>query len=267
VTSGDRILDRTLDKIGGKGLFIKEIEIALAEGRADLAVHSLKDVPMAMPDGWTLAAVLERGDPRDALVSASGAALEALPPNARVGTSSLRRAMLLGRLRPDLEITFLRGNIDGRLAKLDRGDFDAVVLALAGLRRLGLESRVTEIFQTDRMLPAVGQGAIGIEIATDRTDIAQRLAPLVHVETTQCVTAERTVGHEMRASCSQPFAAHAWREDGWLTLRAISGEPGCATPVQGQASARLALTDLQGAVALGREVARQLHAAAISSAP
>src|SRR5512139_2326022 len=166
-TRGDQILDRTLSKVGGKGLFVKELETALEEGRAHLAVHSLKDVPMELPDGFELAAVLEREDPRDALVSNRYAALAELPQGARVGTSSLRRVVLLRALRPDLQIEPLRGNLDTRLRKLDEGHYDAIVLAAAGLKRLGLASRIRAVFEPGEMLPAAGQGALGIEVLAD----------------------------------------------------------------------------------------------------
>src|SRR5437868_615051 len=170
-TRGDQILDRTLSKVGGKGLFVKELETALEEGRANLAVHSLKDVPMDLPAGFELAAVLEREDPRDAFVSNQYASLADLPQGARVGTSSLRRVVQLRALRPDLRIEPLRGNLDTRLRKLDEGQHDAIVLAAAGLKRLGLESRIRECFEPDTMLPAAGQGALGIEVRSDRADL------------------------------------------------------------------------------------------------
>src|SRR5689334_496275 len=179
-TQGDQILDRALSKVGGKGLFVKELETALEEGRAHLAVHSLKDMPMDLPDGFELAAVLEREDPRDALVSNRYATLAELPQGARVGTSSLRRVVLLRALRPDLQIEPLRGNLDTRLRKIDEGQYDAIVLAAAGLMRLGLESRIRLRFEPAEMLPAAGQGALGIEVLADAAPLRAQLAELIH---------------------------------------------------------------------------------------
>lgn len=224
-TTGDRILDQALDKVGGKGLFLKEIELALVERRADLAVHSLKDVPMRMAAPFALAAVLAREDPRDALVARGGVRLKDLPAGATVGTSSQRRSMMIGALRPDLQVQFIRGNVEGRLAKLEQGGFDAIVLALAGLRRLSMEERATEVFATSEMLPAVGQGAIGVEILSGRADLQPLLQPLDHQPTRLCVTAERSVGFAMGASCSEAFAAHAHLADGSMDLRASWGGP------------------------------------------
>ena len=206
-TLGDQILDRSLSKVGGKGLFVKELEIALAEGRADLAVHSLKDVPMNLPDGFVLACVLQREDPRDAFVSNRFDGLADLPQGAVVGTSSLRRLVLLRALRPDLNITPLRGNLDTRLRKLDEGQYDAIVLAAAGLKRLNLASRIRCAFDMCDMLPAAGQGALGIEVRADRTDLRTALATLAHMPTWLAVTAERTVSRAMGGSCSMPLAA------------------------------------------------------------
>ncbi len=206
-TLGDQILDRSLSKVGGKGLFVKELEVALAEGRADLAVHSLKDVPMDLPEGFALACVLEREDPRDAFVSNAYAALADLPRGAVVGTSSLRRLVLLKALRPDLKIEPLRGNLDTRLRKLDEGRYQAIVLAAAGLKRLGLASRIRASFEPADMLPAAGQGALGIEVRADRADLLEALATLAHQPTWLAVTAERTVSRAMGGSCSMPLAA------------------------------------------------------------
>ncbi|KAB2896095.1 MAG: hydroxymethylbilane synthase, partial [Burkholderiaceae bacterium] len=188
-TKGDQILDRSLSKVGGKGLFVKELEVALEEGRAHLAVHSLKDVPMELPDGFALACVMEREDPRDAFVSSRYASLRELPQGAVVGTSSLRRQVLLQALRPDLRIEPLRGNLDTRLRKLDEGQYDAIVLAAAGLKRLGLEARIRAVFEPSEMLPAAGQGALGIEVRSDRQDLIAALAPLAHQPTWLTVAA------------------------------------------------------------------------------
>lgn len=206
-TLGDQILDQSLSKIGGKGLFVKELEISLSDGRADLAVHSLKDVPMDLPDGFELACVLEREDPRDAFVSGHFATLADLPLGAVVGTSSLRRMVLLKALRPDLKIQPLRGNLDTRLRKLDEGQYHAIVLAAAGLNRLGLTSRIRSTFAPADMLPAAGQGALGIEVRSDRLDLIQALAGLAHQPTWLAVTAERVVSRAMGGSCSMPLAA------------------------------------------------------------
>lgn len=206
-TLGDQILDRSLSKVGGKGLFVKELEIALTDGRADLAVHSLKDVPMDLPEGFALACVLEREDPRDAFVSNQFGSLDELPQGAIVGTSSLRRLVLLKSLRPDLDIRPLRGNVDTRLRKLDEGQYHGIVLAAAGLKRLGLESRVRHAFSPTVMLPAAGQGALGIEVRAERADLCQALATLAHQPTWLAVTAERTVSRAMGGSCSMPLAA------------------------------------------------------------
>jgi hydroxymethylbilane synthase len=211
-TRGDQILDRALSKVGGKGLFVKELEAALADGRAHLAVHSLKDMPMELPVGFALAAVLEREDPRDAFVSPRHAALHELPRGACVGTSSLRRAAQLLALRPDLRIEPLRGNLDTRLRKLDEGGYDAIVLAAAGLHRLGLSARIASFFDPTQMTPAAGQGALGIELRDDATALTGLLAALVHRPTWLAVHAERAVSRALGGSCTVPLAAHAvWR--------------------------------------------------------
>lgn len=224
-TQGDQILDRSLSKVGGKGLFVKELEVALEEGRANLAVHSLKDVPMDLPEGFDLACVMEREDPRDAWVSSKYAHLNDLPQGAVVGTSSLRRTVLLRAMRPDLKIEPLRGNLDTRLRKLDEGQYDGIVLAAAGLKRLGLGERIRHIFETTEMLPAAGQGALGIEVRSNRADVAQALAPLADAATWLTVTAERAVSRAMGGSCSMPLAAHATFANGTLHLRAAWGDP------------------------------------------
>jgi hydroxymethylbilane synthase len=258
-TKGDQILDRTLSKVGGKGLFVKELEVALEEGTAHIAVHSLKDVPMDMPNGFALACVMEREDPRDAFVSTRYADLDALPQGAVVGTSSLRRQVLLQALRPDLKIEPLRGNLDTRLRKLDEGQYDAIVLAAAGLKRLGMTDRIRSIFEPTAMLPAAGQGALGIEIRTDRQDLAQALAPLVHLPTWLRVAAERAVSRGMGGSCSVPLAAHAVLDAGLMRLDAAWGDPEGILPlVQVQQTAPV--STLEQAEALGTDVARRLQA-------
>jgi hydroxymethylbilane synthase len=259
-TQGDQILDRSLSKVGGKGLFVKELEVALEEGRANLAVHSLKDVPMDLPEGFDLACVMTREDPRDAWVSSTYAQLNDLPQGAVVGTSSLRRTVLLRALRPDLRIEPLRGNLDTRLRKLDEGQYDGIVLAAAGLKRLGLGERIRHIFEITEMLPAAGQGALGIEVRSNRADVAQALVPLADAATWLTVTAERAVSRAMGGSCSMPLAAHATLDNGVLHLRAAWGDPeGSSTLVtaQGQEAA----DDLQAAEALGLSVAQALRQA------
>ena len=258
-TLGDQILDRSLSKVGGKGLFVKELEVALEEGRADLAVHSLKDVPMELPEGFDLACVMEREDPRDAFVSRHYATLASLPQGAVVGTSSLRRMALLRALRPDLKIEPLRGNLDTRLRKLDDGLYDAIVLAAAGLKRLGLSQRIRDIFEPHAMLPAAGQGALGIEVRTGRQDVIDALAPLAHHTTWLAVAAERAVSRAMGGSCSMPLAAFATLTADTLTLDAAWGDPeGVLALVSVQGSARV--TDLASATALGERVAADLRA-------
>jgi hydroxymethylbilane synthase len=239
-TKGDQILDRALSKVGGKGLFVKELETALEEGRAHLAVHSLKDVPMDLPAGFVLACVMEREDPRDAFVSSRYPDVDALPQGAVVGTSSLRRVVQLMAMRPDLVIEPLRGNLDTRLRKLDEGGFDAIVLAAAGLKRLGLASRIRSVFEPDRMIPAAGQGALGIEVREDAVDLQRTLASLVHTPTWLSAHAERAVSRALGGSCSMPLAAHAVWRDGWLVMDAALGDavevrrPLLRTQVRGQ---------------------------------
>ncbi|MCW5642895.1 MAG: hydroxymethylbilane synthase [Rhodoferax sp.] len=268
-TRGDQILDRTLSKVGGKGLFVKELESALEDGRADIAVHSLKDVPMELPAGFALACVMEREDPRDALVSNRIDELAQLRPDAVLGTSSLRRAVLLRdsltRLgRDDVRIAPLRGNLDTRLRKLDEGGFDAIVLAAAGLKRLGLASRIRQVFEPEQMLPAAGQGALGIEVRADRQDLIEALAPLAHRPTWLAVASEREVSRSMGGSCSMPLAAHARWSGAQLTLHAAWGEmrdeadAGPPSPLV-RADGCQDVADLSQAVALGRRVAQQLR--------
>jgi hydroxymethylbilane synthase len=259
-TRGDQILDRSLSKVGGKGLFVKELEVALEQGDADLAVHSLKDVPMDLPEGFALACVMEREDPRDAFVSNRFARLDDLPQGAVVGTSSLRRVVLLRAMRPDLKIEPLRGNLDTRLRKLDDGNFDAIVLATAGLKRLGLGQRIRQIFEPEQMLPAAGQGALGIEVRAQRTDLLELLAPLAHQATWLAVAAERAVSRAMGGSCSMPLAAFATFSGEYLQLRAAWGDPDAATALV-RAQSASAAADLAQAGELGAQVAAQLRAA------
>ena len=258
-TKGDQILDKSLSKVGGKGLFVKELEVALEEGRAHIAVHSLKDVPMELPDGFALACVMEREDPRDAFVSPRYATLDDLPQGAVVGTSSLRRQVLLQALRPDLQIEPLRGNLDTRLRKLDEGRYDGIVLAAAGLKRLGLASRIRAAFEPAAMLPAAGQGALGIEVRSDRQDLIDALAPLAHQTTWLTVAAERAVSRAMGGSCSMPLAAHGTLSDGVLQLDAAWGDPEGQVPLV-RAHISGPATTLAQAEALGDTVAQRLRA-------
>ncbi|HRF21564.1 MAG TPA: hydroxymethylbilane synthase [Comamonas denitrificans] len=259
-TKGDQILDRTLSKVGGKGLFVKELEVALEEGRAHIAVHSLKDVPMELPAGFALACVMEREDPRDAFVSPHYASLAQLPQGAVVGTSSLRRQVLLHALRPDLKIVPLRGNLDTRLRKLDEGQYDAIVLAAAGLKRLKMDERIRSIFEPEEMLPAAGQGALGIEIRSDREDLRLALQSLVDMPTWLRVTAERAVSRGMGGSCSVPLAAYATLEGDTLFIRAAWGDPDGQLPLV-RAEQRAVVTTLAQADAVGLAIAQALQAA------
>lgn len=220
-TRGDELVDRRLDQAGGKGLFIKELENALADRRADIAVHSMKDMPADLPAGFVLGAILEREDPRDAFVSGRFASLKDMPAGTVVGTSSLRRAAQIAERHPRLEMRLLRGNVETRLAKLDRGEYDAVILAVAGLVRLGLEARIRARLDVDDSLPAPGQGAIGIECLGDRSEVMALIAGLNHQETSQCVKAERAVSRALGGSCTVPLGAYAELSGGRLRLRAL----------------------------------------------
>ncbi|ARP77168.1 hydroxymethylbilane synthase [Bordetella genomosp. 6] len=224
-TRGDQILDRTLSKVGGKGLFVKELETALLDGRADLAVHSLKDVPVDLQAPFELSCVLERADPRDAFVSNNYGSLADLPHGAVVGTSSLRRESQIRARYPHLAVKPLRGNLDTRLGKLDNGDYAAIVLAAAGLERLGLAARIRALLEPADSLPAAGQGALGIEILQDRADVRAMLAPLGDAATQACVTAERAVSRMLGGSCQVPLAAYARIEGDELALRALVAAP------------------------------------------
>lgn len=224
-TRGDQILDRALSKVGGKGLFVKELEVAMTEGRADLAVHSLKDVPMDLPEGFALAAVLEREDPRDAFVSNHFASLQELPSGSIVGTSSLRRQALIAARFPNLIIQPLRGNLDTRLRKLDQGEYAAIILAAAGLKRLGLPERIRSFIEPEQSLPAAGQGAMAIEVDANRPDLLEWLAPLNHLATAQAVNAERAISKAFGGSCQIPLAAFATVSEGNMHLRAMVATP------------------------------------------
>jgi hydroxymethylbilane synthase len=258
-TRGDQILDRALSKVGGKGLFVKELEAALEDGRAHLAVHSLKDMPMELPAGFALGAVLEREDPRDAFVSPRHATLQALPRGACVGTSSLRRAAQLLALRPDLRIEPLRGNLDTRLRKLDDGHFDAIVLAAAGLMRLGLAARIASVFATAQITPAAGQGALGIELRDGDGVLARTLAALVHRPSWLAVHAERAVSRALGGSCSMPLAAHAvWHGDALRIDVALGHAQDLARPLLRTHLAAVVDSDA-AATALGERAAAQLR--------
>ena len=263
-TKGDQILDRSLAAIGGKGLFIKELEQAIAEGRADLAVHSLKDVPMDIPEGFALAAVLEREDPHDAFVSNSYDSLSSLPGDAVVGTSSLRRQASLKSRHPHLRVEPLRGNVGTRLRKLDDGQYDAIILAAAGLKRLGLGERIRATLALDESIPAVGQGALGIEIAEDRDDVRRALAPLHDADAGDCTRAEREFARRLSGSCHTPIAAHATIVESELRLMGFLGSPDGQQVLRGETSGSRADPE-----AVGRKLADEFTArgaAAILSA-
>ncbi|MEB0228549.1 hydroxymethylbilane synthase [Pseudomonas sp. 10S4] len=225
VSRGDKLLDSPLSKIGGKGLFVKELETALLENEADIAVHSMKDVPMDFPEGLGLFCICEREDPRDAFVSNTYASLDELPQGSIVGTSSLRRQAQLLTRRPDLEIRFLRGNVNTRLAKLDAGEYDAIILAAAGLIRLGFEDRITSAISVDDSLPAGGQGAVGIECRSVDSEIHALLAPLHHQDTATRVTAERALNKHLNGGCQVPIACYAVLEGDQIWLRGLVGDP------------------------------------------
>lgn len=253
VTEGDRILDRPLAEIGGKGLFLKELERAMLDGKADLAVHSMKDVPASMADGLVLDAVLPRANPYDALVSRDDVLLADLPAGSRIGTSSLRRKSQLLALRPDLEVADLRGNVDTRLRKLDEGQYDAIILACAGLQRLGLGERITETLQPPDWLPASTQGIIGLQCRRDDAYTRSLIEPLADSDTMVVASAERAVARVLEATCQVPLAAHAVLENGKVWLRSVVGTTDGKVSVQasGKAPAR-------DAVALGEKVAEDL---------
>ena len=264
-TRGDQILDRALSKIGGKGLFVKELEMALEEGRAQLAVHSLKDVPMDLPRGFVLAAIWEREDPRDAFDANRFASLAELPQGARVGTSSLRRVVQLMALRPDLNIEPLRGNLDTRLRKLDEGDFDAIVLAAAGLKRLGLGARIRALFEPETMLPAAGQGALALEVREDARALRELLAQTIHQPTFLAAHAERAVSRALGGSCSMPLAAHAVWDGATLRLDAALGDAADVLRPLLRTRASAAVLDEAAARTLGEQAAARLREAGAGS--
>jgi hydroxymethylbilane synthase len=252
-TKGDRLLDAPLAKMGGKGLFVKELEQGLLEGQADIAVHSMKDVPVELPEGLIIPVISAREDPRDAFVSHRYTALEALPPGARVGTSSLRRQCQLHALYPGLHIETLRGNVNTRLAKLEAGEFDAVILACAGLKRLGLAGRITQYLSTEVSIPAIGQGALGIECRADDPETRRLIAPLDDPATHTCARAERALNTRLHGGCQVPIAAYAELTDNRLTLRAMVGSPDGSRMVRGRIEGAP-----EEAAALGRRLAEDL---------
>jgi hydroxymethylbilane synthase len=256
-TQGDRLLSSSLAKIGGKGLFVEELENTLEDGRAEIAVHSMKDVPVSLRPGFTIAAVGEREDPRDAFVSNAHAHLSSLPPGARVGTSSLRRESQLRARYPHLAVVPLRGNVHTRLRKLDEGQYAAVILAAAGLKRLGLASRITVVLEPEDSLPAAGQGALAIECRDSRMDLIELVAPLSHPETQWCVRAERSVSRGLSGSCVMPIAAFARRVDSGLSLRGFVSSPDGSTHVSAEERAPDLSADPE---AIGQVLAQRLLA-------
>jgi hydroxymethylbilane synthase len=233
-TQGDKILDTPLAKIGGKGLFIKELEQGLMSDVADIAVHSMKDVPVEFPSGLHLAVIMQREDPRDAFVSNNYKSIDELPQGACVGTSSLRRQSQLAEKRPDLEIKSLRGNVNTRLRKLDEGEYDAIILAAAGLIRLGFQERITAFIGPEQSLPAIGQGAVGIECRSEDARVNELIAPLHHDETACCVLAERAMNERLNGGCQVPIAGYAMLENGELWLRGLVGEPDGSRIIRGE---------------------------------
>jgi len=254
-TQGDQILDVTLSKIGGKGLFVKELENALEDGRADLAVHSLKDVPMNMPEGFVLAAIGEREDPHDAFVSNKFESLSALPPGSVVGTSSLRRESQLRARFPHLNVEPLRGNVQTRLRKLDEGKYAAIILAAAGLKRLGLSGRIRGIITSEESLPAVGQGALGFECRADRADMIELLKSLHHPDTAACVLAERAMSRSLGGSCQVPLGGFAEVKNGKLRMRGFVASPDGKRMMQSDITG-----DIANPEALGDKIAAELRA-------
>ena len=255
VTKGDVILDSPLAKIGGKGLFVKELENALLTKEADIAVHSMKDVPMQFPEGLELAVICQREDPRDAFVSHSYRTFAELPQGAVVGTSSLRRQCQLKALRPDLDIRSLRGNVGTRLSKLDNGDYDAIILASAGLIRLGLADRIASFIDVEQSLPAAGQGAVGIECRTDDVQVQALLAPLADAETTYCVRAERAMNNHLQGGCQVPIGGYAVLQQGQLYLRALVGDIDGSRIIRAEGKSAV-----ENAEVLGVQIAEQLLA-------
>lgn len=252
-TRGDEILDKSLQKIGGKGLFIKELEVAMQTGTADIAVHSMKDVPAELPDGFCIAAVLERANPHDAFLSADGRSFSDLPQGAKIGSSSLRRQAQLKARRPDIEVMPLRGNVNTRLQKLADGQYDAIILACAGLERLGLQDRITSEFDVNVMLPAAAQGVVGVECLTDRADLRTVLLSLEDPASKITTTAERAVAATLDANCQSPVASYATIENTTLIIEAMVASPDGETVIRQRVSG-----SVDDAAQLGHRVAEQL---------
>lgn len=252
-TRGDKILDTPLAKIGGKGLFVKELEVGILKGSADIAVHSMKDVPVEFPEGLQLPVILEREDPRDAFVSNNYDSIEDLPQGAKLGTASLRRQCQISAYRPDLEILPLRGNVNTRLSKLDSGEYDAVILAAAGLKRLGFDKRIRAALSPQQSLPAIGQGAIGIECRSDDERVHELLETLHHQETAICIRAERAMNERLNGGCQVPIAGYATLEGDRLSMSGLVGEPDGSIILREQIDGKP-----ENAVAIGIRVAESL---------
>lgn len=256
VSKGDKILDVPLAKVGGKGLFVKELETALLNKEADIAVHSMKDVPMEFPEGLGLACMCEREDPRDAWVSSKYVSLDELPQNGIVGTSSMRRQSQLIKLRQDLKIQFLRGNVNTRLAKLDAGEYDAIVLAAAGLKRLGMANRIASFLSPEQSLPAAGQGAVGIETRSDDFNVKALLEPLHHAKTAECVEAERAMNRALEGGCQVPIGAYALHRNNGLWLRGLVADPDTGNAIYKEVEGPVVQRDQ-----LGKDLAQELLSA------
>lgn len=254
-TRGDKLLDAPLAKVGGKGLFVKELEAGILEGKADIAVHSMKDVPVDLPQGLELGLIMEREDPRDAFVSNHYESLAAMPAGKLVGTSSLRRQTQIRERYPHLKIDWLRGNVNTRLRKLDEGEYDAIILASAGLIRLGFEQRIKLALEPEECLPAIGQGAVGIELRSDDTAVKELLAPLAHEETTQRIAAERAMNKALNGGCQVPIAGYAILKDGQIYMRGLVGEPDGSRILRSEISG-----SVDDAVSLGTRLAEDLLA-------
>ena len=254
-TRGDKLLDAPLAKVGGKGLFVKELEAGILEGKADIAVHSMKDVPVDFPPGLELAVIMEREDPRDAFVSNHYESLATMPAGTLVGTSSLRRQTQIRQRYPHLKIDWLRGNVNTRLRKLDDGEYDAIILASAGLKRLGFEQRIKLALEPEECLPAIGQGAVGIEVRSDDVAVKQLLAPLAHADTTSRIAAERAMNQTLNGGCQVPIAGYAILNDGQIYMRGLVGEPDGSRILRAEISG-----SVEQAASLGKRLAEDLLA-------
>lgn len=254
-TRGDKLLDAPLAKVGGKGLFVKELEAGILEGKADIAVHSMKDVPVDFPPGLELAVIMEREDPRDAFVSNHYESLATMPAGTLVGTSSLRRQTQIRERYPHLKIDWLRGNVNTRLRKLDEGEYDAIILASAGLKRLGFEQRIKLALEPEECLPAIGQGAVGIEVRSDDVAVKQLLAPLAHADTTSRIAAERAMNQTLNGGCQVPIAGYAILNDGQIYMRGLVGEPDGSRILRAEISG-----SVEQAASLGKRLAEDLLA-------